>query len=113
MPFTIAFDHPRRHVGRRLWRRLSSLLGSLLLVIGLTASIPAVPASFAVVSFVLGWMTTEPSDPDPWPSADVPVREIILAWAVTTPLAIGGVRIGLRLLRRTSDDGAVSSQVRL
>lgn len=100
MPFTIALDHPRRHVGRRLWRRISSLLGSLLLVIGLTASIPAVPASFAVVSFVLGWMTTEPSDPDPWPAADVPVREIILAWAVTTPLAIGGVRIGLRLLRR-------------
>ena len=28
------------------------------------------------------------------------MREIILAWAVTLPLAIGGVRIGLRLLRR-------------
>jgi len=75
-------------------------MGGLLLVIGLTASIPAVPASLAVISFVLGWVTTDPSDPDPWPAPDVPVREIILVCAVTTPLAIGGVRIGLRLLRR-------------
>jgi hypothetical protein len=100
VPFTIVFDHPRRHVGRRLWRSINSLLGSLLLLIGLTASIPAVPATLAVISFVLGWATTEPTDPEPWPSPDVPVREIVLAWAVTLPLAIGGVRVGLRLLRR-------------
>jgi hypothetical protein len=53
-----------------------------------------------VISFVLGWATTEPSDPDPWPPADVPVREIVLAWAITTPIAVVGLRIGLRLLRR-------------
>ena len=100
MPFTIVFDHARSHVGRRLWRRISSLFGSLLLVVGLTASIPAVPANLAVVGIVLGWLTTEPSDPDAFPPADMPVPEIILAWAVLTPLAIGGVRIGLRLLRR-------------
>ena len=92
---------------------MSSLLGSLLLVIGLTASIPAVPASFAVVSFVLGWMTTEPSDPDPWPSADVPVREIILAWAVTMPLAIRRGADRSAPASTSSDDGPVSSQVRL
>ena len=100
MPFSIVFDHARSHVGRRLWRRISSLFGSLLLVIGLTASIPAVPANLAVVGIVLGWLTTEPSDPDAFPPADMPVPQIILAWAVLTPLAIGGVRIGLRLLRR-------------
>jgi hypothetical protein len=75
-------------------------MGGLLLVLGLTASIPAVPASLAVISFVLGWATTEPSDPDPWPTDDVPVQRIILAWAVVTPIAIGGVRGGLRILRR-------------
>jgi len=100
VPFTIVFDHPRSHIGRRLWRRVSSLFGSLLLVVGLTASIPAVPANLAVVGIVLGWLTTEPSDPDAFPPADMPVPEIFLAWAVLTPLAIGGVRIGLRLLRR-------------
>src|SRR5687768_2878168 len=98
--FTAVFDHPRRHVGRRLWRGISSVLGGLLLVVGLTASIPAVPATLAVISFVLGWATTDPSDSDPWPSPDVPVRQIILTWAVTAPLTVGGLRIGLRLLRR-------------
>jgi hypothetical protein len=81
MPFTIVFDHARSHIGRRLWRRISSLFGSLLLVIGLTASIPAVPANLAVVGIVLGWLTTEPSDPDAFPPPDMPVPQIILAWA--------------------------------
>ena len=67
---------------------------------GLTASIPAVPANLAVLGFVLGWATTDPSGADRWPTEDVPVREVLLAWAIATPLAIGGVRIGLRLVRR-------------
>jgi hypothetical protein len=83
-----------------VWRRISSLAGGLLLILGLTASIPAVPSSLVVISFVLGWMTTGPTDPDPWPAPDVPVQEIVLAWAVATPVAIAGVKIGLRLLRR-------------
>lgn len=53
-----------------------------------------------MLSFVIGWLATGPSDPDPWPAADVPVREIVLAWAVTTPIAVSGLRVGLRLLRR-------------
>lgn len=76
------------------------MVGALLLAIGLTASIPAVPATLAVVGFVLGWMTNDPADPNAWPTPDVPVREIVFAWAVLTPLAIVGTRAGLRLLRR-------------
>ena len=96
----VVLDHPHRYLGRRLWRRISGLVGAILVVVGLTASIPAVPASLAVISFVIGWATSEPSDPDPWPAKDVPVQEIVVAWAVTTPIAIGGVKGGLRLLRR-------------
>ena len=93
-------DHPTRHLGRRLWRRISGAIGGLLVVVGLTASIPALPANLAVIGIVIGWVTTEPSDPDPWPPEDLPLREIFLAWAVTTPMAIAGVKGGLRLLRR-------------
>ena len=96
----MVLDHPPRHLMRRIWRRISGLTGSFLVLVGLTASIPAVPATVAVFSFALGWMTTEPSDPDPWPSDDVPVREIVVAWAVTAPIALGGLRLGLRLVRR-------------
>jgi hypothetical protein len=98
--FTIVVDHPRRHVGRRVWRRISGITGALLLAIGLTASIPAVPATIAVGSFVLGWATTEPTDPEPWPDADVPVREIALVWMTSMPVAWAGLRLGLRLVRR-------------
>ena len=98
--FRVVLTHPHRHIGLRVWRRISGLAGGLLLVLGLTASIPAVPASVAVASFVIGWVATDPSDPEPWPTDDVPVREIILAWAVAMPVAIVGVRTGLRLLRR-------------
>jgi len=97
---TVVLDHAQRHLGRRLWRRISGVIGGLLVVIGLIASIPAVPASLAVISFVFGWATTNPSDPEPWPTEDVPVQEIFLGWAITTPIAIGGITGGLRLLRR-------------
>ena len=97
---TVALDHATRHHGRRLGRRISGVLGGMLVVLGLTASIPAVPANLAVVGIVLGWITTQPSDPDPFPPPDFPVREIFLGWVVTTPIAIAGIKGGLRLLRR-------------
>ncbi len=96
----IVFDHPQGHVGRRLGRSVTSLTGAVLLAIGLIASIPAVPATLAVAGFILGWMTNDPADPNAWPTPDVPVGTIVLVWAVITPLAIGGIRVGLRLLRR-------------
>ena len=98
--FTVVLDPAKRHLGRRLWRRISGAIGGLLVAVGLTASIPAVPANLAVIGIVLGWLTTEPSDPDAFPPEDLPLREIFLAWAVTTPVAIAGVKGGLRLLRR-------------
>ena len=81
MPITVVLDHPHHHILRRVWQRLGSLVGAILLVAGLTASIAAVPTSIAAASFVVGWMATSDKDPDPWPSRDVPVREILLAHA--------------------------------
>ena len=49
---------------------------------------------------ILGWITTDPGDPDAWPTPDVPVREIFLVCVVTAPLTVVGIRMGLRLLRR-------------
>jgi hypothetical protein len=99
-PPEIVLDHPRQHLGARLWRRLHVVAGALLLAVGLIASVPAVPLNLAALGFALGWLTTESTDPDPWPDADVPVRELLLAWAVVTPVALVATRGGLRLLRR-------------
>lgn len=30
MPVTVVLDHPRRHVARRLWRRVSGIAGAIL-----------------------------------------------------------------------------------
>ena len=85
MPVTVVLDHPRWHYIRRLWRTLGAAAGALLLVVGLSASIAAVPSSLAVASFAVGWVATDDTDPDPWPPDDLRLREIVLAWAVSTP----------------------------
>ena len=76
------------------------MVGVLILTLGMLASIVAVPANIAVVSFVLGWLTSEPTASEQWPTPDIPVREIVIAWALATPLAIAAIRGGLRLVRR-------------
>src|SRR5262245_19294219 len=95
--FSIVLDHSRHHLGRRIGRRVGSLAGALLVVLGLTASIPAIPATVAVAGLAVAWASGEPKRA---PGDDIPVREVILVWAVATPVAIGGLRIGLRLVRR-------------
>jgi len=95
--FRIVLDHSRHHLGRRIGRRVSALAGAFLVVLGLTASIPAIPATVAVAGLAVAWASGEPNR---GPADDIPVREVILVWAVATPLAIGGLRIGLRLVRR-------------
>lgn len=99
MPVTVVLDHPRQHVALRLARRLRELSGALLLLVGLLASLVAFPTTLLAGSFVVGWLSEQESEPDPWPSRDVPVEEILLAFAVSTPVAVVGLKLGLRLLR--------------
>ncbi len=89
----IILDHPNRHLARRAGRSLATAWGAILVGIGLLASIGAVPASIAVLGLFAGWVTSEPIE-------DVPAFEVLVAWGILTPLAIGGLRYGLRLLRR-------------
>lgn len=90
---TITLDHPRRHLARRAWRSIATLTGAILVLVGLVASIGAVPANIAALGLFAGWVSSEPIE-------DVPATEVLLAWAILTPLAIGGIRYGLRLVRR-------------
>ena len=99
MAVTVVLDHPRQHLGRRLWRRIGALSGGTLLVFGLLASLVAFPTTILVASFVVGWLSDQEGETDPWPAHDVPVEEIFLAWGLSTPIAILGLKLGLRLLR--------------
>ena len=69
-----------------------------MLTLGLIVSMAAVPASVAVVAFVIVWLGTGPADPDPF--SGVPVGDIVVVWAISTPIAIGAILSGLRLVRR-------------
>ena len=53
--------------------------------------------ALAVAGLAIAWASGEPKRR---PADDIPVRQVILVWAVATPVAIGGLRIGLRLVRR-------------
>jgi hypothetical protein len=99
MAVTVVLDHPRQHLARRAWRQLGAFSGGVLLVLGLLASLVAVPTTLAVASFVVGWLSEQEGEADPWPAEDVPVTEIFVAWGISTPIAILGLRLGIRLLR--------------
>src|SRR5258705_923219 len=95
MPVRVVLDHQRRYLGRRLWRPIATLIGALLLVVGIAASIVAVPAT--VLAFA--WLMGENVAADVAPGRNLTSDEILTAWAIAVPLAIFGIRRGLRFAR--------------
>jgi hypothetical protein len=71
-------------------------VGALLFIIGIAASIVAVPASV----LALGWLLGEKVDIELTAERTLTAKEILLAWAVATPLTFFGVSRGLRLVRK-------------
>ncbi len=96
MPVRVVLDHPRRHILRRLWQQLATIVGAMLLFLGIAASFVAVPANVLAAAWFLG----ERVDLEISPGRSVTADEILLVWGISTPLAIFGVSRGLRLVRR-------------
>jgi hypothetical protein len=96
MPVRIVLDHPQRHVARRLWRRATVLIGAVLIVAGMAASVVAIPSSF----LVLGWVLDEDVEFEIQRGRNLTANEILLAWAISTPLAVIGLKRGFWLVRR-------------
>ena len=71
------------------------VMGAVLLVVGIAASIVAVPANVLAAA----WFLDEDIDIEFEPGRTLSADEVLLAWAVSTPLAFFGVRRGLRLVR--------------
>jgi len=95
MPVRIVLDYPRQYAGRRLWRRFRVFIGAVLFVLGIAGSIVAVPANIVAAAWVLDEEVAIAIRSGRTLTAD----EILLAWAISTPLALFGVGRGLRLLR--------------
>jgi hypothetical protein len=67
----------------------------VLLVVGIASSIVAVPANVLAAA----WFLDKDIDIEFEPGHTLSADQILLAWAVSTPLALFGVRRGLRLVR--------------
>lgn len=96
MPARVVFDHPRRHLLRRLWQPIATVVGAVLFVVGIAASIVAVPASV----LVLAWLVGENVNLELTARRTITASEIFLVWAVSTPLMFFGISRGLRLVRK-------------
>ncbi|HET9359639.1 MAG TPA: hypothetical protein VFO58_07815 [Vicinamibacterales bacterium] len=96
MPARVVLDHPRRHLLRRLWQPIATMVGAVLFAAGIAASIVAVPASV----LVLAWLIGENVNIELTAGRTLTAREVFLAWAVATPLMFFGISRGLRLVRK-------------
>lgn len=96
MPVRVVLDHPRRHIIRRLWQPISTVIGLVLLIIGIAASFVAVP----VTLLVAGWLLGENVAIEITSSRMLMPNDLLLIWVVTAPLAYFGVSRGLRLVRQ-------------
>jgi len=96
MPARVVLDHPRRYVFRRLWLTVAVAAGAALLMLGIAASLVAVPANVLAA----GWLLGENVAIDVAPGRRITADQILLVWAIATPLAFFGVSRGLGLVRR-------------
>ena len=87
-------DHPQRHLLQRAWRQLVAFWAGTLLVVGVLATCVAFSMGIGIVmGALLGHSDDPAADGNPW------LKEMLLALAISTPIAIVGIRVGLRLLR--------------
>jgi len=96
MPARIVFDYPNGQLRHSVARLLRLLIGSLLVCIGLLATVVVIPTGFITVGDVV---TTLSHEPEPLFSPDFPLRECEAAFAASTMVAIAGIRYGRRLVR--------------
>src|SRR5262249_24110346 len=65
MAINIVFDHPGHQTGRRLAHLVASLVGALLVAIGLLATVVAIPAGFVTLGDLIGrWQHEQVYSPD-------------------------------------------------
>lgn len=92
----IVFDHPGRQVSSNISRWISRLSGSVLVFIGLTATVVAIPAGFVTLGDVINSFQAQPErlfEPN------FPLRQVEAAFVATFLVAILGVKYGRRLVR--------------
>ena len=96
MPVKVVLDHPGSYFFQRIGRKLLRATGAIILAAGVVALIVAAPATLLVLGWLFDEAITIPVDAGFTIDAD----EILFAWALSTPLAVLGLKHGRRLVRQ-------------
>src|SRR5262252_1238950 len=94
MAINIVFDYPGHQTPHNLVRMVAWLVGTLLVVVGLLASVVAIPSGVVTLGNLVGkWQHEQMFSPD------FPLRQVEIAFAVSTTVALVGLRYGRRSVR--------------
>jgi hypothetical protein len=96
MPARIVLDHPHGQRSNAVIRFGRSVIGSLLVMLGLIATLVILPAGLVTMGDVI---SRRDNDPGTTISPEVPVREIEMAFIASIVIAWVGLRHGRRLVR--------------
>jgi hypothetical protein len=96
VPPRIVFDYPNGQALRSLLHFIRVAIGSILVTIGLLATIVAIPTGFVTIGDVLATFSHEP---EPVFTPDFPLRECEAAFVASMFVTIVGIRYGRRLVR--------------
>ena len=96
MPIQLIRDYPYRQWRTRFARAIRATLGSLLVLIGLAASVVLLPTGFVTLSDIIERVQDEPEELIP---PGFPVAEFEVAFAAALIVAFVGLRYGRRLVR--------------
>lgn len=83
MPVTVVLDHPHRHTLRRVWREVSALIGSLMILVGLAA----LPAALLLNILVAMAVAPDVFGAQSW------------SFCIATMVTVLGPVVGIRLIR--------------
>lgn len=96
MAVRITLDRPQRHLGSRVWRQATVLIGAALVLVGTAAMMVAIPACL----LVLAWLAGEDISVEIQARRTLSAADILTAWAISAPVAILGLNRGMHLVRR-------------
>ena len=94
MAINIVFDYPGHQTRHNLVRMVAWVVGTLLVVVGLLASVVAIPSGVVTLGNLVGkWQHEQMFSPD------FPLRQVEIAFAVSSSVAFVGLRYGRRSVR--------------
>lgn len=96
MAARLVFDYPGRQTRRYIGRAIARLMGAVLIVIGLLATVIALPAGLVTLADIVNRLQPQPEQLF---EPGFPLREAEAGFAAALVVAIAGVRYGRRLVR--------------